>query len=189
MNTERPVPHPAAILCSCALALSGLIGLVEASRRPTPLTVDDGVLVNTRAQYYFVVPDGWALDDKSDYRDVVLLHSASSSSFRVAFKRAPDFDIRTEYRYLTNALTLSGARSVRGGGEGLAIDGRPAMSITYTMTSARHSPDQISRWLVRDGEVAFEISASIPEPVLAARTPDIGQIMNSFKWGKRDNQP
>ena len=162
------------------------MGAAQAARRPAPLRVEDGLLVNTRAQYYLAVPPGWTLDGKSDYRDVAMLHSASSSTFTISFKRAPNSDLRTEYQNVIAALKLLGVRSVRGGGEGLAIDGRPAMSITYTSPRAG---TEISQWLVRDGEVAFEIVASIPQPQGVALAPDIAQIMNSFKWGNRDKQP
>jgi len=188
MSSGRPGSHPAALLCAGVLILLGLINPADASHRPVPLRVEAGVLVNARAQYYFVVPEGWTLDGKSDYRHVVLLHSVSGASFTVTFKRAPEFDLGTEYQYLINALTLSGVKSVRRGREGLAIDGRPAMNLTFELPRAGSPPDLISQWLARDGEVSFEMMASIPQTQFGARTTEVGQMMSSFKWGKRDGQ-
>ena len=83
---------------------------------------------------------------------------------------------------------MMGCKAVRGGKGELAIDGRPAMSLSYASPCEGTPRNQVWQWLVRDAEVSYEVIASIPQDQVAARSPDIDQIMHSFKWGRREKQ-
>jgi hypothetical protein len=177
-----------------AWALSVLIFTVEplpqsvaASTRRPAVRQENGMVINSRAEYFFSTPEGWLLDKSSDYEDLKVVHAESGASFGVNYSRArgtPDM----YYLALVMSLESPDNHWLTFGKGPIKLGGREATGFVGTRQRSGKKVKEFT-WVALSGEYVYLVSATVDVDKVDARARDIDQMFSSFSWGVPPQAP
>jgi hypothetical protein len=152
-----------------------------ASTRRPPVRQESGVVINSRAEYYFSTPEGWLLDKASNYEDLKVVHPESGAEFLVNYSHArgtPDM------YYLSMVMLLESPDNhwLTFGKGPIKLGGRDAMGFVGTREKKGKKVKEFT-WLALVGEYVYLLSATVDLDKVDARAREIDQMFTSFSWG------
>jgi hypothetical protein len=158
----------------------------ESTRRPA-VRVENGLMINNRAGYYFTMPEGWTLDSTSNFEDVKVIHPGSGTDFLVSYGRAHGTPT-TYYFALLFSLEPPNIPWLTFGKGTVKMDGRDAMGFVGTREKDGKTVKEFI-WVVLSGEYVYHLGATIDLTNLDERAPEVNRIFSSFSWGTPPHAP
>ena len=138
-------------------------------------------MVNSRAGYYFSIPDGWVLDSDSDYEDVKVVHPESGTDFTITYDRARGTP--TMYYFaLLFSLESPDNRWLTFGKGSVKLGGRDAWAFVGTREKEGRKVKQFIWSALVDG-YAYLLSSEVDLVGIDQRAPEIDRIFSTFSWG------
>jgi hypothetical protein len=184
MRTAQVLPF----VLSGVVAAATLAALpLSASPRRPPVRIEKGVVINSRAGYYFSLAPGWVLDNASDDENVKVLHPDSGATFDVRYERARG-NATMYYTSLTWTLGSPDQHWLSFGKGMVTLGGREAMGVRGTREKDGTKVKELL-WVALVDDYVYFLSSSVALDRFDARAPEIDLMFSSFKWGKPAESP
>ena len=175
------------VLTATVIAVIPVASSHAGSTHRPAVGLENGILINSRAGYYFTMPQGWVLDSSSDYEDVKVSHPDSGAVLTVNYDHARGTP-SMYYMSMLWSLESPDLHWLTFGKGQIMLGGREAMGFRGTREKDGKKIKELI-WVALVGEYTYLLSATVDLAKFDERAPQIDQIFTSFSWGTPPRAP